>query len=180
VFPALFTQGSTVRDSDTESTAMTMRRGAIALAAIIGCAQAHAAATLVSDLGWLAGNWVGTLPGGTLYESHYTGPEGGLIVGASKETPAGKEASADFEVIYEDGGRIYYQRYPGGVKSRDRFPLVAFESLARRAVFENRDHDFPQVFIFEQPGPDQLRITLEGPGKDGAPKQIVFALGRAL
>ena len=158
---------------------MMIRRSATALAAIFACVQVHAAATLLSDLGWLAGNWIGTLPNGTLYESHYTGPDGGLIVGSSKETPSGRDANAEFETFYEEGGRIYYQPHPGGVKGKDRFPLVTFDALAHRAAFENRDHDFPQVFIFEQPNPDQLRITLEGPGKDGATKQIVIDLRRA-
>lgn len=159
---------------------MNFRISILVFAIAIGSATAHAGATLVSDLGWLAGNWVGTLDGGALYESHYSDPGGGVIVGASKETRNGRTVGTDFEIISEQDGRVIYQPHPNGVKSPHSFPLVAYDALARRAVFENRDNDFPQVFTLEQPSMDELRITLEGLGKDGAAKRIVFDLHRAL
>jgi hypothetical protein len=142
--------------------------------------QAHAAATLVSDLGWLAGSWIGGSSESTIYESHYSTPNGGVIVSASKETRNGRTVSTDFEMIHQKDGRIIFQPFPNGVKSPSSFPLVTFDALARRAVFENREHDFPQVFIFEQPALDALKITLQGPGKEGTTKSIVYECRRAM
>ena len=155
-------------------------RCAVAVALVLACVQAHAAATLVSDLGWLAGNWIGGSSEGTLYESHYSTPNGGVIVSASKETRNGRTVSTDFEIFYQKEGRIIFQPCPNGTKSPSSFPLVSFNALGRRVVFENREHDFPQVFIFEQPAADALRITLEGPGKDGATQSIIYEFRRAL
>ena len=155
-------------------------RCAVAVVVVLACVQAHAAATLVSDLGWLSGSWIGGSSEGTVYESHYSTPNGGVIVSASKETRNGRTVSTDFEMIHQKDGRIIFQPFPNGVKSPSSFPLVAFDALARRAVFENREHDFPQVFIFEQPALDALKITLQGPGKDGATKSIVYEFRRAM
>lgn len=159
---------------------MKHKVGALAILAMIPCMELNAAATLVSDLGWLAGNWIGGSSEGTVYESHYSTPNGGVIVSASKETRNGRTVSTDFEMIYQKDGRITFQPFPNGVKSPSQFPLAEFDTLARRAVFENREHDFPQVFIFEQPAADALRITLEGPGKDGATRSIVYEFRRAM
>jgi hypothetical protein len=159
---------------------MNPNRCAAAVVAILACVQAHAAATLVSDLGWLSGSWIGGSSEGTTYESHYSTPNGGVIVSASKETRNGRTVSTDFEIFYQKEGRVIFQPCPNGTKSPSNFPLVTFEALARRAVFENREHDFPQIFIFEQPALDTLRITLQGPGKDGTARSIVYEFRRAM
>lgn len=153
---------------------------ALTILAMIPFMELHGAATLVSDLGWMTGSWIGGSSDGTVYESHYSAPSGGVIVSSSKEIRNGRTVSTDFEMIFQKDGRIIFQPFPNGVKSPISFPLAAFDALARRAVFENREHDFPQVFIFEQPALDTLRITLEGPGKDGATRSIVYEFRRAL
>jgi len=153
---------------------------AIALAAIIAGTPMHAAAVLVSDLGWMTGSWIGSQSDGATYESHYTDPGGGIIVGSSKESRNGRAVGYDFEVIYEKEGRIFYQPHPNGRKSPHVFPLVSYDGMARRAVFENRDNDFPHTFIFEQPSDDVLKITLLGTGRDGAQRQLILELSRAL
>lgn len=153
---------------------------AIALASIIMTGPLHADAVLVSDLGWMAGNWIGSQSEGATYESHYTDPSGGMIVGSSKETRGGRAVSFDFEIIYEKEGRIFYQPHPNGKKSPHVFPLVTYDGFSRRAVFENHDNDFPHTFVYEQPSTDVLKITLIGAGKGGAEKQLVFELRRAM
>ena len=159
----------------------TMKRHATAFALVLmlACGNLFGMGTLLSDLGWLAGHWIGSSEGGVVYESHYSDPTGGLIVSAHKEIRKGRAVSADFEMFFEKDGRVIFHPSPNGNKSEHSFPLVSYDALARRAVFENREHDFPQVFIYEQPTLDVLRITLEGPGKDGNPKRIVFEMRRA-
>jgi len=152
---------------------------AFALVLTLACGNLFAEGTLLSDLGWLAGHWIGSTESGTVYESHYSDPTGGLIVSAHKEIRNGRAVSADFEMFFVKDGRIVFHPSPNGRKSEHSFPLVDYDALARRAVFENREHDFPQVFIYEQSAPDQLRITLEGPGKGRETKRITFNLCRA-
>ena len=159
---------------------MKSRHIAVFLASLLGCASAQGAAVLVSDLGWLAGNWIGSLADGSVYESHYSDPDGGVIVGSSKETRANRVVGTDFELIYEKDGQVIFQPHPNGVKSDHGFPLEDYDALARRAVFENRDSDFPQSYTFEMNGLDGLKITISGPDKDGKTRKIVIDLRRAL
>lgn len=132
----------------------------------------------IADLGWLAGHWLGTLANGATFEAHYTGPDGGTIVSASKEVRGGRTVAFELEVFSEENGRVVYQPFPHGQRSPHAFPLVSFDPGTKCAVFENKEHDFPQSFEFSQPTPDSLVITLRGPGRDGRTREIRYALRR--
>lgn len=138
-----------------------------------------AAAPRVADLAWLAGRWQGTLANGATFETYYTDATGNTIVSVSKEHHAGRTLGFELELFFEKGGKVFYQPHPNGRKSEHVFPLLSYEPTARRATFENREHDFPQTFIFELTAPDTLVITLRGPGKDGTTKDIRYDLTRA-
>lgn len=133
----------------------------------------------VADLAWLAGHWQGTLANGATFEAHYTDATGNTIVSVSKEHHAGRTLGFELELFFEKGGKVFYQPHPNGKKSEHVFPLLSYEPQAKRATFENKEHDFPQTFIFELSAPDTLVITLRGPGKDGATKDISYDLKRA-
>ncbi len=148
-----------------------------AIIALPAIAQ-EAPAAKIADLGWLAGHWRGTLKNGAIFETHYTDASGGTIVSASKEIRNGRTVGFELELFYEKDGRIIYQPHPNGRRSEHAFPLLGYDATARRAVFENKEHDFPQTFNFELAAPDNLVITLSGPDKDGATKEIVYDLRR--
>lgn len=139
-----------------------------------------ASAATGADLTWLAGHWRGTLPNGATFETHYTDAEGGMIVSVSKEVKKGRVVAFELETFFEKDGHLIYQPYPYGKKSEHAFPLISYDAAAKRAVFENKEHDFPQTFTFEQPAPDRLVITLSGPGKSGQRKDIIYDLRRAI
>jgi hypothetical protein len=133
----------------------------------------------VNDLAWLAGHWRGTLANGATFETHYTGAEGGMIFSVSKEVKKGRVVTFELETFFEKDGQLIYHPYPYGKKSEHAFPLLTYDAAAKRAVFENKEHDYPQTFTFEQPAPDRLVITLSGPGRNGQRKDIVYDLKRA-
>ena len=136
-------------------------------------------AATIADLTWLAGHWRGTLANGATFETHYTDAEGGMIVSVSKEVKKGRVVAFELETFFEKDGHLIYHPYPYGKKSEHAFPLISFDAPAKRAVFENKEHDYPQTFTFEQPAPDRLVITLSGPGKNGQRKDIAYDLKRA-
>jgi hypothetical protein len=84
----------------------------------------------------------------------------------------------ELERFFERDNRVIYHPHPNGKASEHEFPLVAFDRAQRRAAFENREHDFPQTFVFERPSPNELVITLRGPRKDGSTKEMRFELKR--
>jgi len=153
---------------------------ALGVPRLVATDEKPAPSAKLSDLSWVAGHWRGEPGKNTTYESHYTAADGGLIVSASKEIRGGRAVSADFEMIFVKDGKVIYQPFPGGKKSEHAFPLIACDPAAKRAVFENKEHDYPQSFTFEQPAPDRLVITLSGPGKDGQKMDIVYDLKRVL
>ncbi len=143
-------------------------------------ATAAAPVARLADLAWLAGHWRGTLANGATFEAHYTGPDGGAIVSASKEVRHWRIAAFELELFFEREGRVIYRPFPNGKRSEHDFPLVSYETGdgGARAVFENKEHDFPQTFVFALAAPDQLIITLAGPGKDGNIRRLQFDLRR--
>jgi hypothetical protein len=151
------------------------------LSPLFGASEAVAGpGAKLADLGWLAGHWRGTLKNGATFETHYTGPEGGLIASVSKEVKKGRAVSFELEIFSEKDGNLIYQPHPNGKKSEHAFPLLAYDAAAKRAVFENKAHDYPQSFTFHLAAPDNLVITLSGPGKDGKPHDIRYDLKRVV
>lgn len=136
------------------------------------------AAAPIDDLDWLAGHWRGTVSEGTALESHYTTPEGGLVVGSSKEFKDGRCVSFDVEVFGEKDGQLLLMPHPNGQRSKHAFPLAALDKAARKATFVNRQHDWPQVFVYQRIDDDHLLIVLSGPGRDGKEAKIEYAFTR--
>ncbi len=91
-----------------------------------------------------------------------------------------RTVSVELEVFYDRDSTVVYQPFPGGVKSDRSFPLREIDVAAHRAVFENKEHDFPQTFSFHRRDAETLVITLQGPGKNGALREITYTLTRVL
>lgn len=132
----------------------------------------------VADLAWLAGHWRGTLKNGATFETFYTDASGGTVLSVSKEHRGGRTLTFELELFHEKEGRLIYLPHPNGTRSAHPFPLLAFDAAARRAVFENKEHDFPQTFTFAREADDRLVITLSGPGRNGTTKEIRYELQR--
>ncbi len=146
-----------------------MNKKLLISAPLIGLLVAHAveaneptAQEQLASLDWLAGTWRDEG-----FEAHYTSPEGGMILSASKNYAAGRVVFFEFERIEIQDGRVVYIPYPAG-KSSVTFKLVDYEPEKPRIRFENKKHDFPKDLTFELISKDQLRIFLTGKekGKD--------------
>lgn len=113
-------------------------------------------------LAWLVGSWLHQ-PGDDaqrLQQERWSAPCGGLMLGQSRTIRAGRATGFEFMSLRSDAsGGITYRAWPGG-KQGTRFKLVELKS--RRAVFENRAHDFPQRIVYRRFG-DRLEAQIEGP-----------------
>lgn len=125
----------------------------------------------IADLSWLEGNWAGS-DGSSDWESVYTGGRGNVIVGASKELKGERCIMMDFEHFYERAGELRMRPFPFGKPSVE-FTLNSDRGEARRAVFENPEHDFPNTFVYHRVADDRLKITLVGDMGDG---EVEFTL----
>jgi len=127
----------------------------------------------IEDLGFLAGEWTGT-DGTSTWESWYSTPSGGQILGASKELRGDRVVMIDFEQFQLDDGQLRLTPYPFGNRSVT-FTLTDFSAEERRAVFANPEHDFPQRFTYRRAAEDRLVIELEG-DMGGGPVKLVIEL----
>jgi hypothetical protein len=130
----------------------------------------------ISDLSWLEGTWRGSV-GGRSFEAHYTSPEGGQILSASKYTEDGKPAGFEFERFEQRGDTLVLTPFPEGKSSAD-FPIADYDPRGRRAVFENLAHDFPTRISYQRSAKDRLTILVSGPGEDGQEQVLTYALQR--
>jgi len=131
----------------------------------------------LSDLAWLEGTWRGRV-GTRDFEARYTGPEGGVILSASKYSTGGRPTGFEFERFQDKDGHVVLTPYPDGKESPATFRLTDYDQKARRAVFENPQHDFPTKISYQRVAEDSLTILVSGPGKDGEESVIRYQLGR--
>jgi hypothetical protein len=116
-----------------------------------------------SSLSWMAGHWAGT-DGPVQMEEIWTGADGGALVGLHKDVSAkaGPPRMVSFEFLRVEtaGASLVYVAQPGG-RPPTRFPLA--EIGARRAVFANPAHDFPQRILYWLDEAGALHARIEGP-----------------
>jgi uncharacterized protein DUF6265 len=131
----------------------------------------------ISDLTWLEGTWRGRV-GTRDFEARYSGPEGGIILSASKYSTNGRPAGFEFERFQEKDGHVVLTPYPDGKESPATFRLTDLDQKTRRAVFENPKHDFPTKISYQRVADDSLTILVSGPGKGGKENIIRYELRR--
>jgi hypothetical protein len=116
-----------------------------------------------ADLAWLEGHWKGD-DGGVRMEEIWTSASSGALVGLHKDVAVrGGEArmvSFEFLRIEATSSGVDYVAQPGG-RPPTRFALV--EAGARRAVFANPAHDFPQRILYWIDDAGALHARIEGP-----------------
>lgn len=100
----------------------------------------------IEDLAWLAGTWTGAVGPGT-WEAVYTTPSGGEVLSTNKEIRGNRVVSFEFERFFRQGEAIVMTPYVKGVKSV-AFTMTTSDPKARKAVFENPKHDFPQRIVY--------------------------------
>lgn len=117
---------------------------------------AHAGA--IDSLAFLAGSW-SSGDAANRVEEHWTAAGGGLMLGVNRELRAGKLASFEYFRVVEKDGALTFWAQPGG---REATPFPATEVSARRVVFENAAHDFPQRIAYWVEKPGELHARVEG------------------
>ncbi len=133
------------------------------------------AANALNQLAWLAGKWR-MERAGRVVDEQWMAPAAGVMLGMSRTVVRGKVVEHEFTQIREGpGGALFYIAQPSGQKE------AAFQVLSlseREAVFENKQHDFPQKITYTLQADGSLLAVIEGPGKDGTTRRIEFPYKR--
>lgn len=106
----------------------------------------------LADIAFMVGHWVGKT-GSTEMEEYWIAPKGGVMLGLHRDAPPGRNAFFEYLRVEERDGVLVYVASPRGSGATE-FVLVIVDD--RGAVFENREHDFPQRIIYRR---DENRLT---------------------
>jgi Domain of unknown function (DUF6265) len=124
---------------------------------LLTLAAAPAPTTSVDDLAWMAGGWR-VEDKGEITEEHWTAPGGASMIGLSRTVAGRKTTEFEFLRIETRADGLYYMASPGGARPT---PFKLIESARARAVFENKEHDFPQRILYWRDG-ERLCARIEG------------------
>lgn len=132
------------------------------LCLVLALAQALARVATAADaeqLAWLQGRWVGEKDGVTT-EEWWTDAAGGALLGLHRDLRGGRLAAWEFLRIDSTAEGVFYFASPRSAPPT-AFKLV--ESGSARAVFENKQHDFPQRILYWLDPAGALHARIEGP-----------------
>jgi ketosteroid isomerase-like protein len=126
--------------------------------AAAGPASSPGPGTGVGALGWLEGTWTGEKDGVAM-EEIWTGVRGDAVLGMHRDVKGGQLMSWEFfRIAPADGGIAYFS----SPRSAAPTPFTLVESAPKRAVFENKAHDFPQRILYWLDDAGALHARIEG------------------
>ena len=99
---------------------------------------------------------------------------GDMMLGASRTQVAGVTREYEQLVLSAEGGALVYTASPSRQATTS---FTATHASDTALVFENPEHDFPQLIRYRRAGTDSLVARVEGPGRDG-PRGIDFPMRR--
>jgi hypothetical protein len=117
------------------------------------------------DASWLAGYWLSCARGEQVSET-WSDPRGGVTLGLNFTLAKGKASWENLRIApssketASSGQGVSLFAAPSGQPPTE-FPLAPSKSSARKFVFEDLTHDFPQRVIYERKG-DKLAARIEG------------------
>lgn len=116
----------------------------------------------VDALAWMEGAWSGEKDGVAM-EELWTSPRGGALLGLHRDVKAGRLVSWEFlRIQATDAGTFYY----ASPRSAPPTSFKLVETGEKRAVFENKEHDFPQRILYWVDTKGALHARIEGPQGD--------------
>lgn len=134
------------------------------------------AKSVIADVAWITGAWVGTRSSGSSIEERWSPPLGGAMLAVSRTVNAsGKMVAFEYLRIVEREGGLVYVAQPGGAPKTE-FVLTEFgptESGGKRAVFDNPRHDYPKRIVYELSADGTLSATT-GYMKGGTPRRSEY------
>ncbi len=147
----------------------------LALAGLASVQAADQPAQSVSRVRWLAGQWR-MEKAGRVIDEHWMAPAGGVMLGMARTVAKGRVLSYEFTQIREGpGGELYFIAQPSGQKEAAFRVISITES---EVVFENKEHDFPQIVSYRLNSDGTMLAYIEGPGPNGATKRIEYPYKR--
>jgi hypothetical protein len=145
---------------------VTLGGGLLLLASLPPSAQRSSASNGEASVGWLAGCWA-LQKGDRIVEESWMPARGGVMLGMSRTTKAGRVTEHEFVLLSAVGSALEYRVHAGDQ------PEVVFRAAhpsSSDAVFENTTHDYPKRIGYRLVSPDSLGAWIDGGAESQAPK----------
>ncbi len=154
---------TTRRDaSGSKQVGTVYRRSADALPPAMKGPNVAVATATIDALGWLAGDWVGTV-GGNNVEERWTSAAGGAMMGTSRSTRGSAMVEFEYLCIAQRAGGLVYTAMPNGGGMTD---FLSTKVTADSVTFENPDHDFPRSIVYTKNADGGVDVVVSGaPGQ---------------
>lgn len=154
---------ATVRDaSGSKQVGTVYRRSTDALPPAMKGPNVKVAAATIDALGWLAGDWVGTV-GGNNVEERWMAAAGGAMIGTSRSTRGPSMVEFEYLCIAQRAGGLVYTAMPNGGGMTD---FLSTKVSADSVTFENPDHDFPRAIVYTKNADGGVDVVVSGaPGQ---------------
>ena len=128
----------------------------------------------IDSLRWMTGYWK-HMTEGSETEEQWMGPLNKLMVGMSRNTDTGFNASFEFLRIQQDkSGSVKYIAMPSA-KKETAFMMTYYKN--REVWFENPAHDFPRKIIYRMNSPGEVTVTLESI-EEGQPYKYEYSMSK--
>ncbi len=133
--------------------------------------ESPAPGATIERLAWLAGDWR-MEKAGRIVDEQWMAPAGGVMLGMSRTVAKGKVVEHEFiQIRVGPEGGLFFIARPSGQKEAT---FKAVRQSDTEVVFENKDHDFPQVIAYRLNADGTLLATVEGPRADGTTRRAEF------
>ncbi len=126
----------------------------------------------VADLSWLSGYWL-SCEGGSDVSETWSSQQRGVVLGTGMTVNGEKVAWEHTRIVAGEGSATFFAN-PSGQASAE---FKSIELGARKVVFANPTHDFPQRVIYSRDG-DTLTGRIEGV-MQGATKSMEWRYAKA-
>ena len=117
------------------------------------------AASNISDLVWLAGDWQSASGGRAQIEEHWTRPAGGTMIGMGRTVVGDKTAEFEFLRIEQRGNDLFYVANPNANCPQTDFKLTRLSG--QEVIFENPAHDYPKRVIYRKNSDGSLVASVD-------------------
>ena len=117
------------------------------------------AASKISDLIWLAGDWQNAAGGRAQIEEHWTRPAGGTMIGMGRTVVGDKTAEFEFLRIEQRGNDLFYVANPNANCPQTDFKLTRLSG--QEVIFENPAHDYPKRVIYRKNSDGSLVASID-------------------
>jgi hypothetical protein len=154
---------STMRDAaGSKQVGTVYRRSTDALPPAMKGPNVTVAKATIDALGWLAGDWVGTV-GGNNVEERWMTAAGGAMIGTSRSTRGASMVEFEYLCIAQRAGGLVYTAMPNGGGMTD---FLSTKVSADSVTFENPDHDFPRSIVYTKNADGGVDVIVSGaPGQ---------------